>query len=135
MARALAPVGLIAVLLVAGAASAKSVCVQDAFSNYLVFRKAKAPAKPGATALLQGLYVDTGASFPFSGSAIVRANGDVVFGVTVHAVLIGGNYVYAMTRVGDSSFDATRNYDTDGDGDVDASQSWTPVDCGSLALP
>jgi hypothetical protein len=135
MPRALAPAVLIAALLLAGAASAKDVCVQDAFTNYLVFTKAKAPRKPGTTALLQGLYVYQGVSFPLSGSALVRADGSVVFGVAAQAVAPGADFVYTMTMVGDASFGASGYYDTNGDGSLDASQAWTPVDCKSLTLP
>jgi hypothetical protein len=135
MARSLASAALIAALLAAAPAAAKDVCVQDAFTNYLVFPRAKPPKKPGRTALLQGLYVREGVSFPLSGSALVRADGSVVFGVTVHAVATGADFVYAMTMVGDASFAASGYYDTDGDGGIDASQAWSPVDCGSLTLP
>lgn len=135
MPRTLASATLIAALLVAIPASAKDACVQDAFTNYLVFRKAKPPKQPGRTALLQGLYVRQGVSFPLSGSALVRADGSVVFGVTVHAVATGADFVYSMTMVGDETFAATGYYDTDGDGGIDSSQGWSPVDCKALTLP
>lgn len=135
MPRALASVALTLALLLAGPASAKDVCLQDSFTNYLVLRKAKAPKKPGTTALLQGLYLYQGVSFPLSGSAAVRADGSIVFGVQVLAVAPGPDFVYAMTMVGDASFGASGYYDTDGNGQLDTSQGWTPVDCKGLAIP
>jgi hypothetical protein len=134
MTRLRASAGLCAALLLTVPAFAKNICVQDSYVNYLVFVNAKAPKKPGNAASLQGYYVDTGASFPFSGSAIMRANGDVVIGVTVLATIAGGNYVRSMTMLGDASFDADGNYN-DGDGAMDVAQSWTPIDCSSLMLP
>lgn len=135
MARTLASATLISALLLAAPVSAKDACVQDSFTNFLVFHKAKPPKKPGSAALLQGLYVHQGVSFPLSGSAIVRADGSVVFGVTVQAVATGADFVYSMTMVGDASFSATGYYDTDGDGGIDTSQGWNAVDCKTLIVP
>jgi hypothetical protein len=124
-------------LLLAGTAAAKDVCVMDDV-DFLVFKGVKSLKKPGRVVPLYGIYVHTasGRSFPIAGSATVRSDGQVVFGVLVHALLSDGpQHDISVTMIGDATFQAVGHTDSDGDGDVNTSDSWNPIDCDGVVLP
>ena len=117
--------------LLAAPALAKDVCVQ-AGSAQFVFKKVKALKKPGAVAPLQGIYILAG-SVPVNGTAIVRADGSVAFGVLVHTTPPLGAYAFTASLEGDATFTATGTFEAT-DGSIGAAMSWTPIDCKSVVL-
>ena len=127
---------LSALLLAAAPATAKDVCVMETGPpNVLVFKKVKKLKKPGTAIPLQGFYVIDGEACALSGAAVVLADGSVSFGATAHCqTTLGGNDVHFGAE-GAADFDAQTAVDRDGDGVVDSSDAWTPIDCESVVLP
>ena len=128
---------LSALLLAAAPAAAKDVCVTETgVPNVLVFKKVKKLKKPGTVIPLQGFYVIGGEACALSGAAVVLADGSVSFGATAHCQITPGvgNDVH-FGADGAADFDAATHVDRDGDGAVDSSDGWTPIDCKSVVLP
>jgi hypothetical protein len=117
--------------LLAAPALAKDVCAQAGTAQF-VFKKVKALKKPGAVVPLQGIYI-LGGSLPATGTAIVRADGSVAFGVLVHTTPPLGAYAFTASLEGDASFTATGTYEAT-DGSIGAAMSWTPIDCKTVTL-
>lgn len=117
--------------LLGAPAHAKDVCVQAGTAKF-VFKKVKAFKKPGAVVSLQGIYILDG-SAPATGTAIVRADGSVAFGVVVHTTPPLGAYAFTASLEGDASFTATGTYLAT-DGTIGAGMSWTPIDCKTVVL-
>ena len=136
MPRALACVFPI-LLLAAAPAAAKDVCVTETGpSNVLVFKNVKKLKKPGTAIPLQGFYLFGTEVCALSGAATVISDGSVWFGATAHCLLtpgVGTNVYFGAH--GSPDFDAATHVDRDGDGVVDNSDAWTPIDCKSVAFP
>jgi hypothetical protein len=122
---------LVFAVLVGAPAHAKDVCVQAGTAKF-VFKKVKALKKPGAVVPLQGIYI-LGGSIPATGTAIVRADGSVVFGVLVHTTPPLGAYAFTASLEGDASFTASGTFEAT-DGSIGAGMSWTPIDCKTVVL-
>jgi hypothetical protein len=119
------------------AASAKNVCVESQFGTW-VFQKVKSLKKRGSTVPLQGVFIEAGEPGPFHGTAYVRPDGQVVFGVFVHGLLDANENLVqdrSMTMLGDVTFAATGEIDFDGDGATDDDLTWAVVDCKTVVLP
>jgi hypothetical protein len=124
-------------VLAAAPAVAKDVCVTEtSFANLLVFKKVKKLKKPGTAIPLQGFYVTGGETCAVSGAATVISDGSVWFGATAHCLLTPGvsKNVYFGAH-GDADFLAATHVDSDGDGALDYSDGWTPIDCKTVILP
>ena len=125
------------VLGFANAASARNVCVESQFGTW-VFQKVKSLKKRGSTVPLQGVFLEAGEPGPFHGTAYVRPNGQVVFGVFVHGLLDANENLTqdrSMTMLGDATFAATGEIDFDGDGATDDDLTWVVIDCKTVVLP
>jgi hypothetical protein len=132
-------IGLLALLVLSApsAASAKNVCVESQFGTW-VFQKVKPLKKRGSTVPLQGVFVEAGEPGPFHGTAYVRPDGQIVFGVFVHGLLDANENLVqdrSMTMLGDATFAATGEIDFDGDGATDDDLTWAVVDCKTIVLP
>ena len=126
-------------LLSPAGASARDVCVQDD-AGYWLFKKVKIPKKPGSIAPLTGVYVEAGEVAPASGTGYVIADGRVVVGMTAHGFAPLDNKVLTTNRavtfaVDAKTFQGVGYTDVDGDGSLDTSDGWTPVDCSEVVLP
>jgi hypothetical protein len=132
--------GFLALLLVSlpSAASAKDVCVQTQFGRWL-FQKVKPMKKRGSTVPLQGVYSEAGEAAPFHGTAYVRQDGQVTFGMLAHGLDPDNENVLrdvSMTFVGPATFvGATGGIDYDGDGATNEEETWEALDCDTLELP
>jgi hypothetical protein len=123
-------------LLVAAGAAAKDVCVTESQPNILVFKKVKKLKKPGTAISLQGTYLIGGQACALSGAATVISDGSVWFGAVAHCLLTPGvGATVHFSGHGSADFDAATHVDRDGDGTVDNSDAWTPIDCKSVVLP
>ena len=76
---------------------------------------------------------------PFTGTAYVRQDGQVVFGLFAHGLVHTNENIVrdvSMTFVGAATFvGAVRRIDYDGDGAVDDEVVWEASDCKALVLP
>ena len=127
----------LAVVLAPAAASAKDVCVASEFGTW-VFQKVKPLKKRGSTVPLQGVFIEAGEPGPFHGTAYVRPDGQIVFGVFVHGLLAANENLIqdrSMTMLGDATFAATGEVDFDGDGATDDDLTWAVIDCKTVVLP
>jgi hypothetical protein len=128
-------------LLAAAPAAAKDICVTETGpTNVLIFKNVKKLKKPGTAIPLQGLYLVDAAggtrACALSGAASVIADGSVWFGVTAHCLLtpdVGKTVQFGGH--GSADFNAGTHVDRDGDGTVDNSDAWTPIDCKTVVLP
>jgi len=126
------------VLVVPSAAQAKDVCVRAGSSSRWVFQKVKPMKKRGSTVPLQGVYIEGGEAAPFTGTAYVRQDGQVVFGIYVNGLVPSNENIItdkSMTFVGDPTFAASGRIDHDGDGTTDGNYTWEIFDCKTLVLP
>jgi hypothetical protein len=130
---------LVGSLLLCGApAAAKDFCLQDD-AGVWVFRKVKAPKKPGSVAPLHGFYAEAGEVAPVVGTAYARSDGKLVVGVLAHG--FGGATKVLLTNrtasfvVDRETFAGPGYTDADGNGDVETSDSWDGVDCGEVIIP
>ena len=124
-------------LALPSAASAKNVCVESEFGTW-VFQKVKPLKKRGSTVPLQGVFIEAGEPGPFHGTAYVRPDGQVVFGVFVHGLLDANENLVqdrSMTMLGDATFAATGEIDYTGDGATDDDLTWVVIDCKTVVLP
>lgn len=126
-------------LLAPVAASAKDVCVQDD-AGVWVFKKVKAPKKPGAIAPLHGVYIEGGDVAPATGTVYVQQDGQLVVGVFAHGFSPGEADVVTTNRtvtfqVDPKTFTGTGYTDVDGNGGLDTSDGWTPIDCREVVFP
>lgn len=134
-------IALSALLLAAAPASAKDVCVTETGPpNLLVFKNVKKLKKPGTSIPLQGVYlVDTATATQacaVSGAATVIADGSVWFGATAYCLLtpdVGVNVHWGGH--GSADFSVSTHVDRDGNGTVDTSDGWLPIDCKTVVLP
>jgi hypothetical protein len=125
----------------AAPAAAKDVCVTETGPpNVLVFKNVKKLKKPGTAIPLQGVYlVDTLSgtqACALSGAATVISDGSVWFGATAHCLLtpdVGKTVQFGAH--GSADFNAGTHVDRDGDGTVDNSDGWMPIDCKTVVLP
>jgi hypothetical protein len=120
-------------------ASARDVCLQDD-AGVWVFKKVKAPKKPGAIAPLNGVYIESGEVAPFSGTAYVLQDARLVVGVLAHGFAPLGKKVLTTNRsatfvVDPKTFEGGGYTDTNGNGDVDTSDAWTAIDCADVIFP
>lgn len=126
------------VALAPAAASAKDVCVRTQFGRWL-FQKVKPMKKKGSTVPLQGVYSEAGEAAPFHGTAYVRQDGQVTFGIFAHGLDPANENVLrdaTMTFVGPATFvGAIGGIDYDGDGAMDDELTWEALDCDTLELP
>jgi hypothetical protein len=124
-------------LVLSGAAQAKDVCVEQG-TERLVFKKVKALKKPGTIVPLNGVYIETGGLGGvgvMSGTAFVRSDGEVVFGVYINGTYTAGvglGYDITINMIGAPTFDADGYYVRNG---ALTSDSWTPIDCKDVVLP
>jgi hypothetical protein len=126
-------------LLAPAAAIAKDACLQDD-AGVWVFKKVKAPKKPGSIAPLHGVYIEGGDVAPFTGTAYVLQDQRLVVGVFAHGFAPGEPEVIATNRaatfrVDPKTFEGPGYTDANGNGDVDTSDSWTAIDCGEVVFP
>ncbi len=122
--------------LMPSAALAKDVCVSLFGGNgTLVFHKVKSLKKAGKTTPLHGVYFQFGAKASASGSATMGADGQVVFGVFVHAMVPGIANNITFSVIGAPDFTGTGEYDSDGDFLSDGDITWTPIDCKTVTIP
>jgi hypothetical protein len=127
----------LAVALSPAAAGARNVCVESEYGTW-VFQKVKSLKKRGSTVPLQGVFLEAGEPGPFHGTAYVRPDGQVLFGVFVHGLLDANESLVqdrSMTMLGDATFTATGEVDYDGDGATDDDLTWTVIDCKTVVLP
>ena len=121
-------------LLAPSAAMAKKVCVKDEGGYYWIFPTVKA-LKPGKAVALSGVYLRLSA--PVAGTAYMDFTGTVRIGVLVHSMApfdaFGNNAT--VTIEGDSAFNGTGFYDSDGNYVADAPAAWTSVDCAEALNP
>ena len=125
------------VLGFANPASARNVCVESQFGTW-VFQKVKSLKKRGSTVPLQGVFIEADEPGPFHGTAYVRPDGQIVFGVFVHGLLDANENLIqdrSMTMLGDATFAATGEIDFDGDGATDDDLTWAVIDCKTVVLP
>jgi hypothetical protein len=125
------------VLAVPTAVQAKDVCVRTQNGRW-VFHKVKPMKKKGSTVPLRGVYFEAGEPAPFTGTAYVRQDGQVVFGIFAHGLAPSNENIIrdvSMTFVGDAAFAASGRIDYDGDGATDGNYTWEVVDCDTLVLP
>ena len=128
-------------LFAAAPAAAKDVCVQESSPpNILVFKNVKKLKKPGTSIPLQGFYIVpnvTGARVcAVSGAASGITDGSVWFGATAHCLLtpdVGVNVQFGGH--GSADFSASTHVDRDGNGTVDNSDFWEPIDCKTISIP
>jgi hypothetical protein len=128
----------LAALLAAPAAHAKDVCVRTQYGDW-IFHKVKSMKKKGSTVPLSGMYMEANEPAPFTGTAYVRQDGQVVFGIFAHGLVHTNENIVrdvSMTFVGDATFaGAIGQLDYDGDGAVDDEVTWELADCKTLVLP
>src|SRR5688572_18044704 len=130
-ARNIAVLLLGSLLLGAVPAAAKDFCLQDD-AGVWVFRKVKAPKKPGSVAPLHGFYAEAGEVAPVVGTAYARSDGELVVGVIAHgfageAVVLTTNRT-ATFVVDRATFQGPGQTDGDGNGSANTSDGWIPID-------
>jgi hypothetical protein len=133
--RNLARLALALALAVPAAAQAKDVCVTQG-NELLVFKKVKALKKPGTVVPLHGVFSVLGTYGTIDGTAFVRNDGQVVFGVTVHGDYTSPpalGYDISIMMIGGADFAANGYYRTSNGGFT--SDAWTPIDCKEATLP
>jgi hypothetical protein len=127
--------------LAAAPAAARDVCVQESGPpNVLVFKNVKKLKKPGTSIPLQGFYIVPNVAgarvCALSGAASVISDGSVWFGATAHCLLtsdVGATVQFGGH--GSADFSAATHVDRDGDGTVDNSDFWQPIDCKTVTIP
>jgi hypothetical protein len=94
----------------------------------------------GTSIPLQGFYIVPNVAgarvCAVSGAASVIADGSVWFGATAHCLLtadVGVNVQFGGH--GSTNFSASTHVDRDGDGTVDNSDVWEPIDCKTITIP
>lgn len=120
-----------AVLLSAGTAQAKDLCVQDNFGDYWKFIGIKSVTQQGKATALTGIYSVGGFEAPVSGTAFRTPTG-VAIGVFVHSMAPFSTLNFTVTMVTDTAFNGGGGYDNDGDYVQDSAINWTNVSCSSL---
>jgi len=131
---------VLSVLSMLGAAlpaAAKDVCVSDE-AHRLRFKGVKSLKKPGSISPLTGFYVNGDFVAPSTGTAIVRGDGSVLIGITVHGAdtdPTGTDVDFVFTMLGDASFTASGSYRYADAPDVGYLASWTPIDCKTIVVP
>ena len=133
--RRIAAFALAAMIVAALPARAKDVCVEQG-GQRLLFKKVKALKKPGAVVPLHGIFSADGAIGTIVGTAWVRSDGQVVFGVTVHGDYTSPpalGYDISIMMIGGPDFNATGYYRTSTGSFT--SDGWTPIDCRDVVLP
>jgi hypothetical protein len=121
----------------AAPAAAKDVCVSDNAHRFK-FKGVKALKKPGSISPLTGFFVNGDFVAPATGTAIVRGDGSVRIGITVHGAEpepTATDVDFVFTMLGDASFTASGSYRYADDPDVGYAASWTPIDCKTIAVP
>jgi hypothetical protein len=118
-------------LLTGSGVWAKDVCIQLGTTGQgtFVFRAVK-KLKPGSAVPIAGFFFNPG-SEPVAGTAIMRANGQVLVGFTLHADNAG--FVQTMTATTDGAFNGSLVI-TGGFG-AGAVLSFAPIDCKTVTIP
>ena len=126
----------LAFLLVAGPAIAKDLCFVDGGGNIIVIQKVKKLKNPGKSFPVKGYAVIPGNMYaaPVTGTAVGNSDGQVVYGVTIYNLLEGTNQSVTGLWNPESGV-VTTHWDTDGDGSVNLSDQWDPMDCRDVVLP
>ena len=127
---------IFSLLLLAASSAAKDLCFEDTFGSKFVVQKVKQLKKAGKTSPIKGyaILVGNGDLVSISGTAVARSDGEVYYGVTIHNLLEGKDQSVAGSWDPDTGI-ITTHYDTDGDGTVNTSDWWSPIDCGSVVIP
>jgi hypothetical protein len=118
-------------------ATAKDICVSDGAHRHK-FKGVKSLKKPGSISALTGLFINGDLVAPSSGTAIVRGDGAVLIGITVHAAdtdPTGTGVEFTFQMLGDASFTASGSYRYADDPEIGSLASWTPIDCKTIVVP
>ena len=132
-------IGILSAALAASAtpAAAKDICVSDGDHRHR-FKGVKSLKKPGSISALTGLFINAGFVAPSTGTAIVRGDGAVLIGITVHGSdpePTSTGVGFAFTMLGDASFAASGSYRYADAPDIGYLASWTPIDCKTIVVP
>ena len=98
----------------------------------------KSLKKPGSISALTGLFINGSLVAPSTGTAIVRGDGSVRIGITVHGAdtePTGTDVDFVFTMLGDASFAASGSYRYADDPSNGSLASWTPIDCKTIVVP
>ena len=117
-------------------ASAKDVCLKDQFNNSYVFRKVKT-LRAGAAVPLTGFEVLLNLDvLPIEGTAMMRTDGTVIAGMTVHGQLTAQG-VDALVRwfASDATLAGSGDYDLSPLDGPEGGYTFTSVDCATVAIP
>jgi len=118
---------------VAQAAIAADVCVADGAQQF-IFKKVK-KLKAGAVVPLTGVHLNGALVVPFSGSAVMKADGVTVqAGIFVHTGPAGTNFTMGWTTT--TALAGFASYDNNGDYLTDSGPLvLTTVDCSTIVIP
>jgi hypothetical protein len=118
-------------------AAAKDICIQDGVI-LLHFKGVKSLKKPGSVSPLHGFYTNGSQTSSITGTAFVRADGSVSFGVHVHAAGVSAKSTdvdFLFTMTGDKDFNATGSYRYLDGPTFGSDSTWTPIPCSTFAVP
>lgn len=109
---------------------AKDICLQADWGSYFKFKNVKS-LKPNKITPLVGAYLEGGQTVPVSGSAIVRADGTVRYGVHVYSIMYSNSFTLHISAA-DATMAGTGGWDNDGNMTQNGAATMTAVDCKTL---
>ena len=131
-------IGLVAAALLPLSASlqAKDICIASG-PEKIKFVAVKSLKKPGSTATLKGIYVESGSLVaPITGTAMTNADGTIALGFTWHTMGTGVGRDVTFSAAGlDQALVGTYSYSSDGDLTVDDTLLFQTMNCKDFVLP
>lgn len=136
MSRSMRLAALLVVVGFVAQAAAKDVCLTDQFNTSYVFRKVK-KLKAGVAVPLTGFRVLLNQDvLPIEGTAMMKSDGTVVAGMTVHGFLTaqGGDLLVRWTAA-DASLAGSGVYDLSPLDGPEGGFTFTSVACSTVTIP
>ena len=131
-------IGLVtaALLPMAAPVMAKDICIVSG-PEQIKFVAVKSLKKPGSTATLKGIYVESGSIVaPVTGTAMTNADGTISLGFTWHTMGTGVFSDITFSAAGlDQAFAGTYSYSNDGDLTADDTLPFQTMNCKDFTLP
>jgi hypothetical protein len=118
-----------------GSVLAKDICVGDSWGYQYIFKQVKALSKPGQASPLNGIVIySDNHTAPFSGTAIVKADGTIGIGLFFYYAEYGMNW---DAHLNGATFDtATGPFDNGPTGTSSGTMTFTGyINCKDIVLP